>query len=237
MLTLFKSYGFIKEKQGKYFITDVSRDYLTDTSFFNLTSYINSLKDRPICEEMVKVLKTGKPASWAAARNGKQWVASMEDKGFACSLTAGMNSRGAYLASGLVKVLDLSGYERMLDIGGASGIYSAEILEKHPKLRATVFEKPPVDDITKYSLAEFELKDKVGVIGGDMFKDSFPQNYDIHFISHVLHDWDIKEVKTILKNSFENLAFGGKLIIHDAHINKTKTGPISVAEYSVLLMV
>ena len=26
------------------------------------------------------------------------------------------------------------------------------------------------------------------------------------------------------------------LIIHDAHINEDKTGPISVAEYSVLLM-
>jgi predicted O-methyltransferase YrrM len=124
----------------------------------------------------------------------------------------------------------------MLDIGGASGIYSAVILKKYADLRATVFEKPPVDNIARYSLTNFGLKEKVSVIGGDMFKDHFPPNYDIHFISHVLHDWDIKEVKTVLKNSFENLAPGGKLIIHDAHINRTKTGPISIAEYSVLLM-
>ncbi len=237
MLTLFKAYGFISEKQGKYFITDISRDYLTDTSFFDLTSYINSLKDRPICKEIIKVLKTGKPANWAAAKNSKQWAALMAEHQYASSFTAGMNSRGAYLASGLVKVLDLSGYERMLDIGGASGIYSAAIVKKHSNLRAAVFEKPPVDDIARYSLAAFGLQDQVSVIGGDMFKDHFPQNYDIHFISHVLHDWDINEVKTVLQNSFENLACGGKLIIHDAHINKTKTGPVSVAEYSVLLMV
>jgi predicted O-methyltransferase YrrM len=236
MLTLFKSYGFIREKQGQYYITDVSRDFLMDTSFFNLTSYVNSLKDRPICEEMVKVLKTGIPANWAAAKNSKQWAALMEDNSYASSFTAGMNSRGAYLASGLAKVLDLSGYEHMLDIGGASGIYSAVILKKYADLRATVFEKPPVDNIARYSLTNFGLKEKVSVIGGDMFKDHFPPNYDIHFISHVLHDWDIKEVKTVLKNSFENLAPGGKLIIHDAHINRTKTGPISIAEYSVLLM-
>ncbi len=43
-------------------------------------------------------------------------------------------------------------------------------------------------------------------------------------------------MKTVLKNSYENLNPGGTIIIHDAHINKAKTGPLSVAEYSVLLM-
>jgi hypothetical protein len=69
-----------------------------------------------------------------------------------------------------------------------------------------------------------------------MFRDSLPQGYDVHFLSHVLHDWDLPEVKTVLKNSYKNLSPGGIIIIHDAHINKDKTGPLSVAEYSVLLM-
>jgi predicted O-methyltransferase YrrM len=236
MLTLFKSYGLIKKENSKYYISDISRDYLTKKSFFDLTSYVNSLKNRPICEEMVKVLKTGQPASWAAAKNGKQWAASMEEVDFAGSLTAGMNSRGAYLAYGLLKVIDLRRFRNMLDIGGASGIYSAVIMKEYPDLRATIFEKPPVDSIARYALAEFGLKDRTSVVAGDMFEDNFPKEHDVHFISHVLHDWDIKEVRMVLMNSYENLNPSGKLIIHDAHINKTKTGPISVAEYSVLLM-
>ena len=47
---------------------------------------------------------TGKPANWAAAKDGKDWASSMEDDAFAASFSAGMNSRGAYLASGVVKV-------------------------------------------------------------------------------------------------------------------------------------
>jgi len=43
-------------------------------------------------------------------------------------------------------------------------------------------------------------------------------------------------VKIILANSFRSLNPEGRIIIHDAHINKAKTGPVSVAEYSVLLM-
>ena len=107
---------------------------------------------------------------------------------------------------------------------------------EYPDLRATIFEKPPVDKIAKYSVNKFGLADRINVLTGDMFHDSFPKGYDIHFVSNILHDWDLKEVKGILRNSFQSLNSGGMIMIHDAHINKAKTGPISVAEYSVLLM-
>ena len=53
----------------------------------------------------------------------------------------------------------------------------------------------------------------------------------------MLHDWHIPECRAIVKNSYENLSPGGMIILHDAHVNKSKTGPLDVAEYSVLLMV
>jgi predicted O-methyltransferase YrrM len=160
----------------------------------------------------------------------------MADDSFAESFSAGMNSRGAYLANGLVKAIDLSGHQKLLDIGGASGIYSIILSGNFPNLNATVFEKPPVDKVARYSINKFGLNKRIGVVAGDMFQDSLPKGHDVHLISHVLHDWGLKEVKSVLKNSFENLNSGGTIIIHDAHINKTKTGPLSVAEYSVLLM-
>jgi predicted O-methyltransferase YrrM len=236
MLTLFKAYGFIKEKKGKFYVSDTAKDYLVNKSDFDLSSYVSSLKNRPICADMYKVLQTGKPANWAAAKEGKDWAAAMEDDAFAASFSAGMNSRGAYLASGVTKALDLKGYKKLLDIGGSSGIYAAALVTAHPHLRAVVFEKSPVDKVAKYSLKKLGLGDKVGVVAGDVFKDSLPAGYDVHFISHVLHDWDLKECKTIVNNSFANLKPGGLIVLHDAHINKAKTGPVSTAEYSVLLM-
>jgi hypothetical protein len=236
MLTLFKAYRLIKEKDRKFFLTDISRAYLIGESGFDLTSYVGSLKNRPICDDMVKVLRTGKTANWAAAKEGKDWAAAMEDDNFASSFTAGMNSRGAYLAHGLLRTVNLDGCRKLLDIGGGSGIYATTLVQNFPELRAAVFEKPPVDKVAGYTVKKLRLNDKIKIIPGDMFRDDLPRGYDVHFISHVLHDWDLKEVKSILQNSYRNMAAGGTLIIHDAYINKTKTGPVSVAEYSVLLM-
>lgn len=236
MLTLFKAYGFVEEKSSKYYLSNISFDYLTDGSKFDLSSYISSLKDRSVCKEMKRVLITGKPANWAAVKRPANWKDSMEQSGFASSFTTGMNSRGEYLANGLLGAVDLKTYSRILDIGGGSGIYSAVLLKKNLNLTATVYEKPPVDKAAQYSINELVLNKRMDVISGDMFKDNLPGGYDVHFISHVLHDWDTSEVRCVLANSFRNLKSRGMIIIHDAHINDTKTGPVSVAEYSVLLM-
>jgi SAM-dependent methyltransferase len=236
MLTLFKAYGFVKEKRGKFYLGDTSRYYLVDKSDFNLSSYVKSLQNRPICQDMKQVMLTGKPANWAAAKEGKDWATSMENDAFAESFTASMNSRGAYLAHGLSQAIDFQGYHSILDIGGGSGIYSVVILQNNPKLSAAVFEKPPVDKVARYSVNKHNLNNRIDVIAGDMFRDKLPGGYDVHLLSHVLHDWDFREVRSILKNSLASLNPGGKIIIHDAHINRKKTGPVSVAEYSVLLM-
>jgi acetylserotonin N-methyltransferase len=52
----------------------------------------------------------------------------------------------------------------------------------------------------------------------------------------VLHDWDEPLVRELIANSAAALPSGGLLIIHDAHINAEKTGPLHIAEYSALLM-
>ncbi|RLG28348.1 methyltransferase, partial [Methanosarcinales archaeon] len=64
MLTLFKSLDLIEEKEGLYYLTELSKDHLIEPSPWFLGPYISSLEGRPTCEEMLKVLKTGKPANW-----------------------------------------------------------------------------------------------------------------------------------------------------------------------------
>jgi len=69
-----------------------------------------------------------------------------------------------------------------------------------------------------------------------MEEDEFPEGFDVHRSSNVLHDWDFSDVKLLLENSYRNLNPGGRIMIPDAHINAAKNGPLPVAEYSVLLM-
>jgi 2-polyprenyl-3-methyl-5-hydroxy-6-metoxy-1,4-benzoquinol methylase len=184
---------------------------------------------------MINALRTGKPQSWGGKKNKPAWAKAMLNPDFVKMFTAGMDSRGAYYANSLPEKFNFGKYNSLIDIGGGSGIYAASIVKKHPFVDCAVLEKQPVDMITRMVLKERKLQNKIEVIKGDMFK-LIPGGYDVHLFSHVLHDWDYEQNYNLIKNSYASLNKHGIIMIHDAHLNGRKDGPLSVAEYSVLLM-
>jgi SAM-dependent methyltransferase len=185
---------------------------------------------------MVEVLRTGKPARWASLRNELEWAKAMESPAFANQFTAAMDCRGVYLAPALAERLDCARYHHLLDVAGGSGIYASAIVARNAHLRATVLEKAPVDRLAGQLLAQRGFGARIGVETGDMFQDPFPEGCDVHLFSNVLHDWDVPQVEQLLAKSYASLLPLGMIVIHDAHINAAKTGPLPVAAYSALLM-
>jgi 3-hydroxy-5-methyl-1-naphthoate 3-O-methyltransferase len=236
MLTLFTAMGLLEPKGGVFHVTALAREHLVKSSLWNIEPYFASLKERPVCRDMVTVLRTGKPANWGSLKNEQEWAKAMEQEAFARSFTAAMDCRGVYLAPALAERLDLRGHQHVLDIAGGSGVYACALVARHPHLRATILERPPVDRISSQSVAARGFADRISVFTGNMFADPFPSDCDVHLFSNVLHDWDFPLVRNLLEKSFVGLPTGGLIIIHDAHINAEKTGPLPVAAYSALLM-
>ena len=234
MMTLLTAMGLVERRNKGFGLTPLSTTFLTRSSQHSLIPYFASLGQRSVCRQMLNVLRTGKPASWADSSE-QAWATAMEDADFAESFTAAMDSRGAYFAPLLAKCLDCSGRTRLLDIGGGSGIYACHLVREYPHLEASILEKPPADAVAGGFVNKMGLSDQIGIVAGDMF-DEIPHGYDVHLFSNVLHDWDRGNVERILARSFESLVPGGSIAIHDTHINACKTGPLAVAEYSVLLM-
>jgi 3-hydroxy-5-methyl-1-naphthoate 3-O-methyltransferase len=236
MLTLLTAMGLLQNDGGVFSLTMMAREHLIGTSPWFIGPYFASLKERPVCKDILVVLRTGQPSNWASLRDEKQWAKAMETDAFANSFTAAMDSRGAYLGPVLAARLDCSGLHRLLDIAGGSGVYACAMVARHSHLRAAVLEKPPVDRLARRSLTDRGFADRVEVLVGDMFADPLPEGFDAHLISNVLHDWDEGPVRRLLAKSASALPAGGLIIIHDAHINAEKTGPLPVAAYSALLM-
>ena len=235
MLTYFMALGLVSFEKGVYTLTDKAKEFLLPTSNWNLVPYFSTQMERPIVEKMLNALKTGEPQSWGAKKGEQHWAKAMENPDFADKFTDGMDSRGAYFAPGIAKNFDFSKYKSILDIGGASGIYAASIIQHYPNLIGGVLEKSPVDKIAKILIFQKNMQNAIKVYEGDMFQ-SIPNGFDVHLFSHVMHDWNTEQNTILIKNSFASLNRGGLIMIHDAHINRDKSGPLSVAEYSILLM-
>ena len=235
MVSLFMSMGLIERQGQKYELTDLSAEYLVGDKPASLVPYYFSLRDRPQCTEFREILRTGKPAGWSSKKEGKSWLENMKDEEFADSFTAAMDSRGIFLARRLAERFDLGGHAALLDIAGGSGIYACSIARANSHIKAAVLEIPPVDRVAGRSIQSKGMSSKVGVIAGDMF-ETLPIGYDAHLFANAFHDWDIDSVKHLSANSFNILPPGGIIAIFDAHLNPNKNGPLSVAEYSCLLM-
>ncbi len=236
MLTFFTALGLVRSEQGIFRVTELAREHLVHGAPWYLGPYYASLKDRPVCHDLLSVLRTGKPANWGSSKGAQEWTKAMETVEFATQFTAAMDCRGAYLGQALAKRLDCRHHSRLLDIAGGSGIYACAIVAEHTHLQATVLDKPPVDGVARQLIAHRGFADRISVVAGDIFSEPLPAGYDLHLISNVLHDWDTPKVKEIIAASARALPPGGLMVIHDAHLNADKSGPLPVAEYSVILM-
>jgi len=239
LLTLMRCNGFVGERaDGKTVATQTAVEHLCNDSPWNLSAYYESLKDRPVVKDYLRVLASGKPAHWSGHESADDdWHGAMLQEDFAIPFTEAMDCRGVYLGKKLADQVSpwLSDAKSLLDVGGGSGVYACAMAANFPKLEATVLEQAPVDGIARRKIEERGLSDRVKVTTGDMFSDPWPTHCSVHLFSNVMHDWDAPMIPEILRRSRESIADDGVILIHETFLNAEKSGPLPVAEYSCIL--
>jgi hypothetical protein len=63
-----------------------------------------------------------------------------------------------------------------------------------------------------------DLSGRLGFEPGDFFKDALPRA-DVVMMGHILHDWDLKEKKELVRKAYEAVPKGGALIVYDSIID------------------
>ena len=236
MTTLFAAMGLLTRDGAQLRNSPLASEHLVRTSPWFLGPYFPKVEDRPIARDLLEVLRTGQPANYASRSNQGDWHHAMEQESFANEFIAAMDCRGLLTAQALARSVDLHGRHRLLDIAGGSGIFACALAARHPELRGSVLEKPPVDRVAARAIRDRGFADRIDVIARDMLEEPLPDGHDVHLFSNVLHDWDVDVVQRLLQASSAALSKGGLLIVHDAFLDADKTGPVAIAGYSVLLM-
>ena len=107
---------------------------------------------------------------------------------------------------------DFSSFEKVVDVGGATGNMLAAILGRHAGPRGVLFDMPHVVSDAPALLEERGVDQRVTIESGDFFK-MVPAGGDAYLLSHVIHDWSEEQCLTILGHCRKSMKPNGRLLI------------------------
>ena len=114
------------------------------------------------------------------------------------------------LATALADSLDMQGANRILDLGGGSGVMSMALLRKHPQLTAIVFDIPNVCTAGREIASQNAMEDQITFQAGDFIHDKLPSSFDL------VLDCDVGPyTETMFRKIRSALNPGGRLVIVD----------------------
>ncbi len=137
----------------------------------------------------------------------------------------GMHGFGQISSPEVVAAFDLSGYRRLVDLGGATGHLAVAACRRYPQLRATVFDLAAVVPIAREMIvAETDVTPRIDVMAGDFFTDALPEA-DLYSVGRILHDWSEEKIHRLLGVIYQALPAGGALLIAEKLLNDDRSGP------------
>lgn len=232
LLAIVSSLGLARLDGDGYSITELAEDYLLEES----PTYFGRVFDLAIANPAlysVEALKNAILTDSPQAYGGNDiWQSHQKRAERAQAFTLAMHSTSMGPALAWPEMVDLGAYRTMLDVGGGSGAHSIGAASAWPNLRPVVFDLAPVCEMAKRLAARYGLEGRIETHPGDMWCDPFPPA-EVHFYSMIFHDWPEQRCRALTRKSFESLAAGGRIIIHEMLFDDDRSGPLAVAAENI----
>ena len=148
----------------------------------------------------------------------------------------GMHGLGALSSPAVVRAFDLSHFNRLVDLGGATGHLAIAACERFPPLRAVVFDLEEVIDAARIHVSQSPASDRICTMAGDFFRDELPEG-DLFALGRIVHDWPDEKVHRLLSRVYQRLPAGGGLMLAEKLLHDDKSGPLSAQLQSLNMLV
>jgi demethylspheroidene O-methyltransferase len=119
----------------------------------------------------------------------------------------------SFVADDVLSHVPLWGRNHLLDVGGGSGVFAREALERFPHLAATVFDLPEVAALAQERFEQAGLGARGAIVPRNMFADALPQDADVISLVRILHDHDDEPVRRLLRAARAAIRPDGLLIV------------------------
>ena len=211
LLDMLAILGVISKKDGQYRNTTSAEEYLAEGKPTYMGDFYVMAVDMygGMIGNIPQALKSGVPEMAPDQAYSDEFWASQVD-------ITGRCQRALWSYKALPQVIEMPEFphfKRMLDLAGNAGIYTVALVTRHPTLKGTVLDQPPVVEITKKIISEYGLQDRIDVIGADFSKDDIGNDYDLVWTSDTLSFFPDKDkLEEICIKVYNSMNSGGVFV-------------------------
>lgn len=150
---------------------------------------------------------------------------------------AAMHDRAVRQAPAVVAQIDLSKVARVLDVGGGSGAYAMAFARAKAGISATVFDLPDVLPLTRTYIEHEGLSQRVTTVPGDYLKDGLGRDFDLVFLSAIIHSNSPSENAELILKCARALRPGGRVVVQDFIMDEERLTPSHGAIFALNMLV
>lgn len=234
LLIATNSLGITTLSDDKYRVDDELKDALdsrTDKTIVPL------LRHQATCfrdwSQLARSVKTGMRANGTPGVNG----ADAEFRDFILAMDVVARNVAPKVAKELA-AKGLLNFQRMLDLGGASGSYARAFLEvvANPNAVAVIFDRASALNEARTKFSQTKFSERVEFYPGDFYTDPYPQDVDFVWISAIIHQQDSTETERMFRRSFDALRPGGVVAVRDFFLNEDGSCSKSAALFGLNML-
>ena len=222
--------GLLRKREGRFANTTSSLRFLVRTSPEYMSGLMHTVHLWRTWSTLTQAVEKGTSV-------GTQEDVSNRGDAWFDAFIAAMHYRANQQAPAVAAAMDLTGVETILDVGGGSGAFSIAFVRMARGARATVFDLPNVIPLTKKYVGEERLEGRISTVAGNYLTDSLPSEYDLVFLSAIIHSNATGENKRLIQKCTGALNPGGRVVVQDYVMSDDRTKPEAGALFALNMLV
>jgi hypothetical protein len=106
----------------------------------------------------------------------------------------------------------------------------------NPDLKAVVFDLPSTRTFAEQTIARFALCDRIAFAAGDFMCEDIPGDFDVAWLSHILHGAGEEGSAVILEKAVAALEKGGVIMVQEFILDDNLCSPLFPALFSLNML-
>jgi len=228
--------GLLEKRDGVYANAAVADEYLRRGSANTLAGYILYSKEAlyPMWGHLDDAMREGAPRwNQTFAVEGGIFSGFFRTPQAKHEFLLGF---GQISSPAVVRVFNLGRFQRLVDLGGATGHLAIAACERYGSMHGVVFDLAEAVAEAHPHIVASNAADRLEAIEGDFFADALPPA-DLYALGRIIHDWDEEKIGVLLGKIHAALPPGGGILLAETLLDDDHCGPVASLMQSLNMLV